>query len=161
VGNLANSFYRDSSGITIHSVPVTREDHTYGTMLSAQIPLKYGLRLDSWWFAQTESSIIFQTIDSRAYTRLYFERNFFRAPLTIRSHISMDYYGRRNAFSNVNSAQRFLPDYTVGFRISATIGGVSVIWGTENLLNRKYSIMPGYPMIGKEEYLAFMWRLLL
>jgi hypothetical protein len=43
--------------------------------------------------------------------------------------------------------------------VSATVRGVTLIWGTENVLKVHYSFMPGYRMIAKEEYLAFIWRL--
>ena len=126
----------------------------------AIVPLWYGLRVESWWFSQTNSEDVATASDTRGWNRLYFERSFFKSPLTIRSHISYEYIGRRMAFSdNVAVPVAIGPSYLFGFRVSATIRGVTVIWGTENVLKEHYAFMPGYRMIAKEEYLAFIWRL--
>jgi hypothetical protein len=90
--------------------------------------------------------------------RLYFERSFFTTPLIIRAHISDEYFGQRNAFSDVGE-EILGPNNVVGFRISATIRGVTAVWGTENFFSEPYAILPGYKMIGKEEYLGFLVRL--
>jgi hypothetical protein len=126
----------------------------------AVVPLWYGLRIESWWFRQANSSDIGQASDTRGWSRLYFERAFFKSPLTVRSHISHEYLGKRWAFSDRFPAGVFIgPSHVFGFRLSATVRGVTLVWGTENVLNEHYSLMPGYRMIAKEEYLAFIWRL--
>jgi hypothetical protein len=132
----------------------------YGISGGAVVPLRYGLRIESWWFAQSDNGDIASFADARGWTRLYFERAFFKSPLTIRSHISYEHIGRRTAFSDrFPNGVDIGPNHLLGFRVSATIKGVTIIWGTENILKDHYSLMPGYPMIGKEEYLGFIWRL--
>lgn len=157
-GDFENRFLRDVSGVTL--VRERRETNAaeLGLAVSASVPLRYGLRVDSWWFHQTNSDDPSEPTDWRGYTRLYFERDFFHAPLTIRSHISYEEIGQRNAFSDRGGAIMG-PNRLIGFRLSATIRGVSLIWGTENFFKEHYSLLPGYPMIAKEEYLAFLWRL--
>jgi hypothetical protein len=126
----------------------------------AVVPLWYGLRIESWWFRQANSTDIGEASDARGWSRLYFERAFFKSPLTIRSHISYEYLGRRWAFSDRFPDGVFVgPSHLFGFRVSATVRGVTLVWGTENVLKEHYSFMPGYRMIAKEEYLAFIWRL--
>lgn len=125
-----------------------------------RVPLRYGLQLESQWFEQFAAAELSQRTERRGFSRLYFEREFFRSPLTIRSHVSHEHIGRRWAFSD--RGQGYLNAANVwGIRISATIRGVSLIWGTENLFKQRYQLLPGYWMIGKEEYLAFQWRLML
>jgi hypothetical protein len=131
-----------------------------GVAADAVIPLWYGLRIESEWFRQAKASDVGEASDTRGWSRLYFERAFFKSPLTIRSHVSYEYLGRRWAFSDRFPEGVFIgPSHLVGFRISATVRGVTLIWGTENVLKEHYSLMPGYRMIAKEEYLAFIWRL--
>ena len=131
-----------------------------GVAGGAVIPLGYGLQVESWWFRQASSSDLGESSDSRGWSRLYFERAFFKSPLTIRSHISYEYVGKRWGFSNRFPAGVAIgSSHLFGFRVSATVRGVSLIWGTENVLKEHYSLMPGYRMIAKEEYLAFIWRL--
>jgi hypothetical protein len=130
----------------------------FGIALDAQIPLVYGLRVDSWWFRQANANDLGFSEDSRGYTRLYFEHAYFQTPLIIRAHISWQYYGQRLAYSNYGTSY-LGPNNVIGFRISATIKGVTAVWGTENFTNEYYHILPGYKMIGKEEYLGFIVRL--
>jgi len=126
----------------------------------AVVPLWYGLRIESWWFRQANNSDVGESSDARGWSRLYFERAFFKSPLTIRSHLSYEYLGKRWAFSDRFPAGVFIgPSHLFGFRVSATVRGVTLIWGTENVLKESYSFMPGYRMIAKEEYLSFIWRL--
>ena len=91
---------------------------------------------------------------------MYFERSFFTAPLIIRSHISYEYIGPRVGYSERGIIQLH-PANLIGFRLSGTIHGVTLIWGTENLFKQHYQLVPGYNMISKEEYIAVIWRLLL
>lgn len=129
-----------------------------GLSVTASLPLYYGLRIDSWWFTQAERNDLSRAVDTRSYSRLYFERNFFKAPLTIRAHVSYEHIGKRREVSNYGSYV-LGPDHLFGFRFSATIRGVTLIWGTENLGARYYNMLPGYLMIRKEEYFGVIWRL--
>jgi hypothetical protein len=129
-----------------------------GVAADARIPLRYGFRLDARWFAQSIEKDPTSTEDTRGYARLYFEHDYFSAPLIIRGHVSYEYYGQRIAFSNLGT-YTLGPNAVVGFRLSASIKGVTAVWGTDNFFDESYALMPGYPMIGKEEYIAFIWRL--
>ena len=124
----------------------------------ADVPLRWGLRAQTWWFRQTTTNDLTGASRFAASARLYFEREFFTAPLILRSHISYEYVGKRTEYSDIGAAL-LPPAYLVGFRLSGTIKGVTLMWGTKNLLNQSYSLLPGYPRIGKEEYLLFIWRL--
>lgn len=131
-----------------------------GLAAVVRVPLGYGLRLESQWFEQYADADFARRTERRGFSRVYFEREFFQSPLIVRSHLSHEHIGRRWGFSD--RGQGYLNAANVwGLRISATIRGVSLIWGTENLFKQRYQMMPGYWMIGKEEYLAFQWRLLL
>jgi hypothetical protein len=157
-GNFSNQFQFDGSNVTMKYVRTDIAKTQVGAAVSAVIPLWWGLRLDNWWSAQSEASDPGSLLDSRGYTRLYFERNFFTAPLIVRSHLSLEYFGERTAYSNAGTYV-LGPSSVVGFRVSGTIKGVTLIWGTENILKTQYEVLPGYRMIGKEEYLQFIWRI--
>jgi len=157
-GDFENRFHRDDSGVTLVHDRRETDAAELGVAISASVPLRYGLRVDSWWFRQGSGDDLATTTDLRGYTRLYFEHDFFHTPLTIRSHISYEEIGQRNAFSDKGTAV-LGPNRLIGFRLSATIRGVTLIWGTENFFKEHYSLLPGYSMIAKEEYLAFIWRL--
>ena len=158
VGDKHNIFKSNDSTIFLQYAKSNNLKQQIGFSGTAVLPLAYGFRLDSWWFSQFSSNDWKEAVDSRGFTRLYFEKNFFKSPLTIRSHISHEYIGKRSAFSNYGIVE-LGSEQVIGFRISATIRGVTLIWGTENLLNNHYDIIPGYEMIGKEEYIAFIWKL--
>lgn len=157
-GDFENRFEGEGSDIRMICDRRTGDDTHVGAAVSSIIPLWYGLRIDSWWFGQVASDDMSTVEDWRGYSRLYFERQFFQSHLTIRSHISYEEIGRRQGFSDRGKAV-LGPDRMLGFRISATIRGVTLIWGTENFFKEYYSYLPGYTMIAKEEYLAFVWRL--
>ncbi|RPH94795.1 hypothetical protein EHM69_06435 [candidate division KSB1 bacterium] len=157
-GDYATRFTSDGSSLTLVYDKARENNAQVGVSASAVIPLQYGLRLDSWWFAQAKTGDLSNDIDTRGYTRLFFEKEYFHAPLTVRSHISYEHIGRRWAYSDRGS-MNLGPNHIFGFRISGTIRGVTLLWGTENILKHHYSYLPGYRMIAKEEYLAFIWRL--
>jgi hypothetical protein len=158
LGDFQNQFVAaDTLTSLVYVRDVSRESQL-GLSGMSVLPLIYELRLDSWWFAQLNPASLNEKVDTRGYTRLYFEKAFFKSPLTVRSHISYEYIGQRLTFSDKGTAT-LGPSYLVGFRISASIRGVTLVWGTENFFKESYDILPGYRMIGKEEYLAFMWKL--
>ena len=165
-GSFENAFGKPSDANAIYMATRTRatKDTQFGYYVGGELPLRYGLSVQGWGFMQAASSTPTTSIYRHAFSRFYFERNFFKAPLTIRSHLSYEYVGPSAAFSDANVVNdrrvTILPGaQLVGFRLSATIKGVTLMWGTENLLNQAYSLLPGYPRIGKEEYLQFIWRL--
>jgi hypothetical protein len=134
----------------------TNMDPIYEASAVLQIPLVYGLRIDSWSAAQFTRTG--ERDETRMYSRIYFEHRYFDTPLIIRSHISHEYIGLRTAYTE--SGQVELPAANiVGFRLSATIQGVTLIWGTENFFKQHYEILPGYRMISKEEYIGVIWKL--
>jgi hypothetical protein len=157
-GNFANAFLVQNRTISMSYAPVQSKSAVLGIAGSAIIPLWYGLRLDNWWSAQAASDSPSDILDSRGYTRLYFEHAYFKSPLIIRSHLSYEYFGERVAYSDLGT-YTMRASGVVGFRVSGTIKGVTLIWGTENLLNSAYEVLPGYKMTGKEEYLQFIWTI--
>jgi hypothetical protein len=159
-GDFASHFSITDNTVQLVYARDSSESVEVGLAGGAIIPLWYGLGIESWWFRQANSEDFGTSSDVLGWNRLYFERSFFKSPLTIRSHISYEYIGRRLTFSDlVPTPVAIGPSYLFGFRLSATIRGVTVIWGTENVLKEHYAYMPGYRMIAKEEYLAFIWRL--
>jgi hypothetical protein len=160
-GHFRNCFVSGGSTVILNYESEEKDTTQLGLFVNASIPLKWGLKLEGSWFGQAAANDLSHSKDSRGYFRLYFERAFFSTPLIIRAHISDEFIGQRLAFSDVNYGRFYTlgPNNVVGFRVSATIRGVTMIWGTENLLNEAYSILPGYRMIHKEEYLAFIIRL--
>ncbi|MBU0508536.1 hypothetical protein KKH27_06865, partial [bacterium] len=156
-GDFENRFVQSETGVDLVRERKTTQAAKLGVAATASVPIRYGLRVDSWWFWQAQNNDFADLADWRGYTRLYFERNFFHAPLTIRSHISYEEIGQRAAYSDRGSGY-LGPNRLIGFRISATVRGVTLIWGTENFFKERYAMLPGYTMIRKEEYLAFVWR---
>ncbi len=158
-GNLETAFRRSAQQeIFLERVSRVNSDTPLGYYGEVAVPLRWGLRVESWGFMQATTASPSTDDYQRAFSRLYFERDFFKTPLIIRSHLSYEYLGQRTEFSDAGTAT-LPPAYLMGFRLSATIKGVTLMWGTENLLNQSYSLLPGYPRIGKEEYLQFIWRL--
>jgi hypothetical protein len=160
-GHLRNVFSLSNDQFhNIYLAPtfVSRDTAQVGVSVATSIPLKWGLRLEGWGFGQAAANDLGNLVDSRGYARLYFEHAFFSTPLIIRAHVSDEFFGQRVAYSELGQAV-LGPNSSMGIRISATIRGVTAIWGTENFLNQPYYILPGYKMIGKEEYLGFMIRL--
>ncbi len=129
-----------------------------GFSCSGTLPLRWGLRLESQWFVELDPNEVMRAVQTRAYSRLYFERQFFTAPLIVRSHISHEQIGAHEGFSS-NGTQILQTEHIIGFRVSSTIHGVTLFWGTENFFGREYEYMPGFPLIGKEEYLGVNWKL--
>lgn len=159
-GDLETRFTVSNNTVRLASVANPNEKTIVGITGGTIVPLWYGFQLESWWSAQSSSDQLTSITDARGWTRIYFEHDYFDSPLTIRSHISYEHIGRRTGFSDRFPTSVILgPNHLLGFRVSATIKGVTIVWGTENVLKDHYSLMPGYPMIGKEEYLAFIWRL--
>jgi hypothetical protein len=155
-GHFANHFLIDSENVYLWSRPQPGGDVKWGISGEASVPLGYGFRLDSWWFAQAKSARMRRAEDSRGYSRLYFEHSFFKWPLVLRSHVSYERLGERNAFSERN-ATMLQPANLVGLRLSATVRGFSLIWGADNIFEQRYSILPGYPIVAREEFLGLMW----
>ena len=155
-GEFAHAFINEDSIVTSRDA-FSADDAGYGVHLAMQIPLRYGLRFDSWGSAQFSEQG--EREEARAFSRLYFERDFFSSPLTIRSHISYEYIGQREVGLLVSSTGSQRAANLIGFRLSATIKGVTLIWGTENFFKQHYSLVPGYQMISKEEYIGVIWRL--
>jgi hypothetical protein len=158
-GNFENRLERTRQNI-IYPTTVLRDsiDTQLGYYLGGTLPLWYGVSLQGWGFMQASSATPGTSEYQHVFSRLYFEHDYFTAPLTMRAFISYEYLGERTEFSDIGVAT--LPATNlVGFRVSGTIKGVTLMWGTENFLHTAYSLLPGYPRIGKEEYLEFIWRL--
>ena len=139
------------------------EQTAVGVNALLNLPLKWGLHAQSnWTILSTDygaaQQAFFPNDDIHGYSRLYFERDFFTSPLTVRAHVSHEYIGQRDLYLNYVLNQ--LPDANiVGLRISATIKGVTLIWGTENFFKQHYAYLPGYELVAKEEYIGVIWRL--
>lgn len=159
-GHFRNQFQTSTqfNSVYLDYVNVPKDTTQLGLCVNGSIPLKFGLRLEGSWFGQMSAKDLSHYVDSRGYLRLYFEHSFFTTPLIIRAHISDEFFGQRYAFSDLGAGY-LGPNNVVGIRISATIRGVTAIWGTENFFNQRYYVLPGYKMIGKEEYLGFIVRL--
>ncbi|MBU0692886.1 hypothetical protein KKC97_00860 [bacterium] len=151
----------DSSVVTLvyskHNMP-----SNYIASLYATLPLKWGFSLETNSFRQFDEEGVDNNIGTRSYNRLYFERDFFKAPLRVKAHISYDYIGPRSAYSDkgIYEVQNY---YLVGLRLSGTIRGVTLVWGVENFMDQyfteRFELMPGYVMNHKEEYFGVIWRL--
>lgn len=130
--------------------------------LYANIPLRWGFAFQTNSYRHFDDEGIDNDIGTRSYNRLYFEHEYFKAPLTVRAHISYDYIGPRMAYSDkgIYEVQNY---YLLGMRLSGTIRGVTLVWGVENFLDEyfteRYEVMPGYAMNHKEEYFGVIWRL--
>jgi hypothetical protein len=155
-GRFANHFLVDSDRVYLWNRPQPGGDVKWGISGAASVPLGYGFRLDSWWFAQAKGVRQRRAEDSRGYSRLYYEESFFKCPLVLRSHVSYERLGTRNAFSE-HEAVHLHAANLVGLRLSATVRGFSLIWGVDNIFKQRYSILPGYPIVAREEFLGLLW----
>jgi hypothetical protein len=160
-GEFGNHFVVGDSTVTLEYTKEPSETQ-YLLSVNSAIPLIWGFQIQSAWNRQYDRNGIEKPIETRSCNRLYYERKFFKSPLIVRAHVSCDYVGYRNAYSDQGVA-RLYDYYLVGLRLSGTIAGVTLIWGVENFLDEfyqdRYALMPGYTMIHKEEYLGVIWRL--
>jgi hypothetical protein len=154
-GTLAEQFIQSDTVIT-SAQRYSANDGKFGMSVTAQVPLWNGLRLDSW--VATQGAQQAGQDETHAFSRLYFEHAYFKAPLIVRAHISHEYLGRREAYSDRGSMTLSAANIA-GFRLSATIEGVTLMWGVDNFLAQHYMILPGYKMIAREEYISVIWRL--
>jgi len=155
-GHFANHFVTDSENVYLWRRPQPGGDVKWGVSGAASVPLGYGFLLDSWWFAQAKGARQRRAEDSRGYSRLSFERRLFAWPLVFRSHISYERLGVRNAFSE-RETMRLPAANLVGVRLSASVRGFSLIWGADNIFKQRYSILPGYPIVAREEFFGLLW----
>ncbi len=157
-GDFSSHFHVDNDTIRIAYDKSGERRDRVGVSASGVWPIAWGFQMESDWFVELDNADNSRALESRSYSRLYFERAFFKAPLVIRSHVSYEHLGTRGAFSD--RGNQVLPsDHIAGFRVSATIHGVTLLWGTENFFARHYDLLPGYLMIRKEEYLGVNWKL--
>lgn len=88
----------------------------------------------------------------------YFNDSLFRPNLLLKTGFKLNYIGKRNYLSapDVN-----LPaDYTIDFTLSGEIRKVAVVYFTwENLLDRKYYIVPYFPMYQRNIRFGVSWEL--
>ncbi len=158
-GQYAEKFVYADTALTSQSRLID-ENGTLGAALTAQIPLWYGLRLDSWasWQSVSPSLSTSPSGETRSFTRMYFEHTYFKAPLIVRAHLSHEYLGEREAYSD--KGLRTLPAANIAsFRLSATIEGVTLMWGVDNFFAQHYELLPGYKQIAREEYIGVVWKL--
>ncbi|MCC6476218.1 hypothetical protein IT157_04110 [bacterium] len=118
------------------------------------------LRFQSWSFVQLDNDDYSRAIDTRSYSRLLFEKDFLKAPLHVASFVAYEHIGRHDATSDLGS-ETLGPAHLMHVRVSATIQGVTLYWGVDNLTGQHYYYLPGYPMIAKEEYFGLKWTLTL
>lgn len=159
VGQYAEKFVYDGTVLTSQRQLID-ENGTFAAALTAQIPLWYGLRLDSWssWQSVNPSLSTSPSGETRSFSRLYFEHTYFKAPLIVRAHLSHEYLGEREAYSD--KGLRTLPVANIAsFRLSATIEGVTLMWGVDNFFAQHYELLPGYKQIAREEYIGVVWKL--
>ncbi len=135
-------------------------DAAQSASLNAQLPIWYGLRLDSWASWQSVGPYLSSSPNDeiRLFTRLYFEHAYFHAPLIVRAHVSHEYLGERESYSD--KGIKTLPAANIAsFRLSATIEGVTLMWGVDNFFAQHYELVPGYKQIAREEYISIVWKL--
>ncbi|MBK6766889.1 MAG: hypothetical protein IPG71_11470 [bacterium] len=96
--------------------------------------------------------------ENRLFTRLIFSKDYFKSPLHIDAYAAYEHIGTRWAVSELGG--RVLgPVHVLHVRIEATIEGVTLVWGAENLTAQHYEYLPGYMLIRKEEYFGLRWTL--
>ncbi|MBI5059113.1 hypothetical protein HZB60_04940 [candidate division KSB1 bacterium] len=156
-GAFSNQFVLRGDTVTLAYARGGDADHL-GAASDFDMPVKFGVRVQGSCFTELDSREPARARELRGIGRVYFERDFLTAPLTLRSHLSYEHIGRRRAVSDI-ADQLLGPTHLVGFRLSATIHGVTLVWGADNLLAQHYYVIPGYLMIRKEEYLGVQWRL--
>jgi hypothetical protein len=142
---------------TSTSSPYPSTDTRWGGAFEGRILLLKSLSLESMWSCLWATEEPFAASDEiRGFSRLYFERAFFKAPIHIRASVTHTYLGERTGFSDLGT--RVLnPAHLGGFRVSGRIKGFEIYWGTENIGANHYEYVPGFLMIRKEEYWGFNW----
>ncbi len=142
---------------TSTAMPDPSTDARWGGAFQMHLTLRRDLCLESRWSVLWTSETDYQKADeTRGFTRLYFDRTFFKAPLYVRASLSHTYLGERTAFSYLGYRQ-FDPVHLAGFRVSMRIRGLMLFWGTENIGAKHYEYVPGFLMIRKEEYWGLKW----
>lgn len=81
----------------------------------------------------------------------------FQEHLDLRVHVWEDYWGQR--WAPVPGGWEKMGDaFTLSARISARLLGVRLYWGVNNILARHYELLPGFPMMHKEEVWGISWN---
>lgn len=129
-----------------------------GPSLDCDVALTKSFRLQSTSFISVDINGLGRAIDTRSFSRLLFNRDFFKSPLHITSYIAHEMIGNHDAVSEYE-AHNVGPTHMLHFRVEGTIEGVTLIWGVENLTGQHYQYLPGFTMISKEEYFGMRWIL--
>ncbi len=142
---------------TSTSSPSPSADSRWGGAFEGRLLVRSDLSLETRWSLlwATENPLA-NPDEMRGFSRLYFERTFFRTPLFVRASLMHTYLGERTAFSHLGT-HILEPVHLIGFRVSARIKGFEIFWGTENIGAKHYEYVPGFLMIRKEEYWGFNW----
>ncbi len=68
-----------------------------------------------------------------------------------------DFWGQR--WFPVEAGWEKIPDdFVLSGRISARLYGFRIYWGVNNIFDRDYALLPGYPMMHKEEVWGIAWN---
>lgn len=126
--------------------------------MECDVALTYSFRFQSWSSVECDKNGFSRALDTRTFSRVLFARDFFKSPLHIESYVAYELLGRRRVMSDIRD-EVIGPAHLLHLRIEATIEGVTLIWGAENLTGQHYEYLPGYLMIRKEEYFGLKWTL--
>ncbi len=86
-----------------------------------------------------------------------FNQPAFQNELVMRLRIWSDYWGRRDF--PIAAGWREVDDHFIlNARISAELLGVHLFWGVNNIFREQYELLPGYPMMHKEEVWGVTWN---
>lgn len=151
-------FYADNDTVYLSSDYATDVVEQRGPSLECDAAILSFLRLQSYSHIALDADEIGRAVDTRSYSRLMFSRDFFQAPLRVRSYLAYEHIGPRRARSEIR-AEVLGPAHLMHFRLEAAIHGVALIWGMENITGQHYEYLPGYMLIRKEEYFGLKWTL--
>lgn len=109
----------------------------------------------SHYFTDNEFSI--PSFNSKA--GIYFNDSLFRPNLLLKTGFDFNFIGKRT-FNTQSNLINIPSNYTIDFNLSGEIRKVAVIYFTwENLLDRKYYIVPYYPMYRRNLRFGVSWEL--
>jgi len=129
-----------------------------GVLGWAQLFLPYRLEFGatgSWVPRDEEEQSLYPEVIAHAWGQ--YSQPLFENHLVMRLRVWEDYWGVRQ-FPVPGGWDEEAGDFILSARISASLLGVHLFWGVNNILDRKYELVPGLPLMHKEEVWGVVWN---
>ncbi len=95
--------------------------------------------------------------EAMGHTWIQYRQLLFEDDLDLRLRVWEDFWGQR-WFPVPGGWLKMKDNYVLSARIGARLYGFHIYWGINNILDEDYELVPGFPMMHKEEILGISWN---